>query len=85
MQQVKRKMTKKQIDMLKLSEQLGEASIQFILALVFCLNNRERVIENDFETLGIPKTLISMFLSTGSLGYGLYKIQWSQLKIKLCS
>lgn len=74
-----------QINILKLSEQLGEASIQFVLALVFYVNNKERVDDDDYETYGIPKTLISIVLSIGSLGFGLYKIQLSQLKIKLSS
>ena len=55
-------------------EQIGEASIQTIVTLVFIINNFDRIPElNTFLGLPFPTSIISLLFSVVSLSVGLYR------------
>ena len=64
----------------KMFEIVGEALPQFILGLVYLINNWEDVSENDkfFDDQPLPTSLLSLIFSLGTLIIGLTKagIYW---------
>ena len=72
-----RKMTKrikaKGIPFLKLFENLGEALPQSIMCLLFIINNFKFIIHEETSTwMPIPKSIVSLIFSAGSIMMGLY-------------
>ena len=72
-----RKITKlidaKDIPFLKLFENLGEAVPQFIMCLLFIINNFEFIIHEETSNwMPIPISIVSLVFSIGSIMMGLY-------------
>ena len=62
----------KLVPFFKLFENLGEAVPQFIITMVFLLNNMDYIYKFDQTFFSIPITIISLVFSAGSIVMGLY-------------